>query len=447
MVQVGVRTETKVTTRLKLTAEVRTGLELLQLPQIELEQRISEELEQNPLLEWDESTVAELRKLRNQERHREGIDFSERSDEEAWDPFERNILSSPGLHQHIEWQIGVAPWDEADKDLALELEPLRGDQGFLREHDSELAEQFGVSVERIAHVRNLLQTLEPTGLAARDLRECLLLQLRELGEESSVAARVIGECCTELESGDLDSICGKLDLPTEQLDEALSLLRRLDPSPGLRFRDDRTDPVIPELEIRQDDDGHWIVEPYLSWSRRIRRSDVMERFLEDPDSFSAEEQRFIREKLRTADYFLQSLKQRDMTLLRVAEAIIARQHVLLEQGPQAAGPLTLKDIGADVGLHESTISRVTRRKYAVTPRGIMELKAFFRQSVDGVHTPDAIQQRIAELIRGENPARPLSDQKISDILRREGIDVARRTVAKYRGELGIPGRSQRRKTG
>ncbi|RMF12183.1 MAG: RNA polymerase factor sigma-54, partial [Candidatus Dadabacteria bacterium] len=132
--------------------------------------------------------------------------------------------------------------------------------------------------------------------------------------------------------------------------------------------------------------------------------------------------------------------------LRVAEAIVARQHALLEEGEHAAAPLTLKDIGADVGLHESTISRVTRRKYAVTPRGIMELKAFFRQSVDGVHTPDTIQRRIAELVASENPARPLSDQKISDILAREGIDVARRTIAKYRGELGIPGRSQRRKS-
>ncbi|RMF16481.1 MAG: hypothetical protein D6761_06205, partial [Candidatus Dadabacteria bacterium] len=347
MVQVGVRTETKVTTRLKLTAEVRTGLELLQLPQIELEQRIREELEQNPLLEWDETTVAELRKLRDRERHREGIDFSERAETETWDPFERRILNEPGLHQHVEWQIGIAPWDEADKDLALELEPLITPQGFLREHDSELAEQFGVSPERIAHVRALLQTLEPTGLAARDLRECLLLQLRELGEADSIAARIIDQCCPELEQGDQVSICDKLELTPDQVQDALLLLRRLSPSPGSRFRDDRADPVIPELEIRRNDDGSWSVEPYLSWSRRIRRSDVMERFLENPDSFSPEEQQFIREKLRSADYFLQSLKQRDMTLLRVAEAIVARQHALLEEGEHAAAPLTLKDIGAD----------------------------------------------------------------------------------------------------
>lgn len=442
MNSVNLRLETKLQTRLALTPEIKTALELLQLPQVELEQRISEELEQNPLLEWDEAYVPS--ETAYDAYRREGIDFSERTDVEDFDRFERATASAPSLHAHLDWQVTIAPWPEADKALAQELIPLFDPDGYLRESDQELAAQFETSLEHIASVRALLQTLEPAGLAARNLAECLLLQLSEHKLTHSPAAELLSQCCHELERGDMAAIQSKLGWSAETLNDALKILRNLDPSPGYKFRDNSADPIEPELRIEKTSAGTWRVEPYKPYSHRIRRSPVMLRFQNNPLSFSAKEREFIRQKVRAAEFFLNSLKQRELMLLRVSEAIVRRQYPLLEQGPTAAVPLTLKDIAEELGVHESTISRATRRKYAITPNGLLELKEFFRQSVDGRHTPDIIKNRIKALVQQENPTKPLSDQALAEMLSREGIDVARRTVAKYRGELSIPGRSERR---
>lgn len=444
----GLRIETKLQAKLVLTPEIKTAIELLQLPHIELEQRIAEELEQNPLLEWDETFAPAPSQAASADGiRREGTDFSQRTDGEDYDPFARMAADDTGLHAHLEWQVGIAPWPDAEKSLALDLIPMFGPDGYLRESDAELAAQYAVEESLVGCVRSLLQSLEPTGLGARNLAECLLLQLRERsdGDKTDLAIKVLDECCAELEAGDIAGICSRIGVDRASLDMALKQLRELDPMPGSRFRDDTADPIQPELIIEPIAAGGWKVEPYHPWSRRVRISSVMQRFQTEPESFSPQEREYIKMKARAAEFFLNSLKQRELTLLRVCEAILLKQHALLEHGPDAAVPLTLKDIAEDVGLHESTISRVTRRKYAITPGGLLELKDFFRQSVDG-HTPAVIKQHLKTLIEQENSAKPLSDQVLANLLSKGGIDVARRTVAKYRMELNIPSRSERRQT-
>lgn len=441
---VGVRLETKLQTKLALTPELKTALELLQLPILELEQRIEQEVAENPLLEWDEAPAplsdAEIIYLRGRI---EGTDFARDTQADDFDLSEHLVAAERGLHAHLQWQVGVAPWEDSVKTVAYALIPRIGPDGYLRESDAELASMVSSDLPAVAAARRALQTLEPVGVAARNLAECLLLQLQERGEGNGLAARILAEACDLLAAGDLTGIARRLGVGSGEVRAALAELRHLDPQPGAAYRNDTSDPIQPEIAIEPNGDG-WRVVPYRPYSRRIRRSPLVQRLRENPGSFSKEERAFLREKLRSAEYFLSSLKQRDLTLIRVTEAIVARQSEMLSRGPLAAQPLTLKEIAADVGLHESTISRVTQRKYAITPHGIWELKDFFRHAVGGDHTADDIKQKIAALIAAEPKHNPLSDQAIADALKKQGIDVARRTVAKYRTEMNIPTRSERR---
>ncbi len=438
---VNLRLEPRLQQRLSLTPELKTALELLQLPFIELEQRIEQELQENPLLEWDDSAPEPPSR---EMLRREGTDFAVDNDKPDFDPIERLVADSPGLHSTLEWQIGIAPWAEPDKVVAFELVPRIAPDGYLYDSDTELATELSIDVEQVAAARRLIQGLEPTGVGARDLAECLTLQLAERNQLDGLAARLLSDCLDCLESGDIDTITRRLGCSSDSITMAMDLLRQLDPQPGARFRDDTSDPIQPEINIERDSRGRWRVEPYKPWSHRLRHSPVMHRFQEDPQSFSKEERAFLREKIRSAEYFLNSLKQRELTLIRVTEAIIERQGHVIDRGPESAVPLTLKDIAEVVDLHESTVSRVTRRKYAITPAGIVELKSFFHQSVGGDHTANRVKQKIRELIDSENKAKPLSDQAISKALIAEGMDVARRTVAKYRTEMDIPTKSGRR---
>lgn len=435
--------QTKLRQDLVLTPQLQAALELLAMTQVELEDRIAMEVHDNPMLAWVDTTPVAGRSGRV-----EGTDFSVNTDRPDYDPWERRAgpQEGPSTPDSLEFQIRISPADPAVKELALELLPRLTPAGWLPEGDGELAALTGAAVAEVAQARLLLQELDPPGLGARDLCECLLLQLDEhQGPAGRLAARLLHEARDELERGDTAAAAARLGVDPEDVAAALVVLKHLNPAPGAAFRLDTPASVAPEVEIVRGRDDEWRVEPLNPWSRRIQRSEVMRRFEEDATQFSAAEQKFLRDKMREARWFLDTLKQRELTMLRVVEAIVRRQRPMLDEGPAAAGPLTLRDIAADVDLHESTISRVTSQKYVRTPHGQWSLRVFFKQSVGGDHTQDAVKQRIGALIRAEPPGKPLSDQAIADILVREGMDVARRTVAKYRTELNLGTASERRR--
>lgn len=439
--------ETKLRQELALTPQLQAALELLAMTQVELEERIALEVEDNPMLAWVEPQSAPQDASRRTVQRVQGTDLARRSDFPEYDLTERLVAAEPSLREHLAWQVEIQPADPGIKAVALELLPRLTPEGWLPEGDSELAALTGASTAEVAAARRLLQDLEPPGIGARDLCECLLLQLSEIGEpEDCLAARVLREARAELEQGDLSAVARRLEVDEEDVAAALSVLRRLNPAPGHAYASEKAATIAPEVEIRPADDGTWLVEPLSPWSKRIRRSEVMERFEADPGQFSAAEQKFLREKLRDARWFLDTLKRRELTMLRVVEAIVRRQAAMLEEGPTAARPLTLREIADEVELTESTISRVTSQKFVATPHGQWSLRSFFRQAVGGDQTSDAVKRRIAALIGGESPQKPLSDQAIADMLEREGIAVARRTVAKYRAELGLGTAAERRRS-
>jgi RNA polymerase sigma-54 factor len=436
--------QTKLRQDLVLTPQLQAALEMLAMTQVELEDRIAMEVQDNPMLAWVDPTPAAGRTGRI-----EGTDFSRRTDVPDYDPWERygGPGDGPPAPESLDFQIRISPADAAVKALALELLPRLTPEGWLPESDGELAALTGATAAEVAEARGLLQELDPPGLGARDLCECLLLQLAEHDEAAGdLAARLLSEARDEVERGELAAAALKLAVEPADVAEAMALLRHLDPAPGAAFRHDTPASVAPEVEIVRADNGEWRVEPLNPWTRRIQRSEVMQRFEEDASQFSAAEQKFLRDKMREARWFLDTLKQRELTMLRVVEAMVRRQRAMLDEGPDAAGPLTLRDIAAEVDLHESTISRVTSQKYVRTPHGQWSLRVFFKQSVGGDHTQAAIQQRIKALIGAEPAGKPLSDQAIADLLVREGMDVARRTVAKYRTELGLGTAAERRRT-
>lgn len=444
---VSLQHQTKLRQELVLTPQLQAALELLAMTHVELEERISMEVQDNPMLAWVEPPSAQQEAGRHAVERVQGTDFARRTDLPEYDLTERFVAAEPSLQEHLAWQVGIQPADPGTKAVALELLPRLTPEGWLPEGDGELAALTGASTAEVAAARRLLQDLEPPGIGARDLCECLLLQLSEIGEsENCLAARVLREAREELERGDLQAVAHRLDVDDVDVAAALSVLRRLDPAPGHAYAHEEAATIAPEVEVRRADDGAWRVEPLSPWSKRIRRSEVMERFEADPEQFSAAEQKFLREKMRDARWFLDTLKQREMTMLRVVEAIVRRQTGMLDEGPAAARPLTLRDIADEVELHESTISRVTSQKFVVTPHGQWSLRTFFRQAVGGDQTQDAVKQRIAALIGGESPQKPLSDQAIADVLVREGVEVARRTVAKYRTELGLGTAAERRRS-
>jgi len=436
----GMRLETKLGLKLKLTPQLRQALEILQMPLPKLEQRARVEVEANPLLAWRiPDNVADGRSGPT-----EGTDFARSTDIDAYDPFERLDAERPSLQAHLEWQVNVAPWSDAIKMLVRQLMVRLTPEGLLRESDRDLATLIGGDEAEIAEARAYLQDLEPTGIGARDLSECLVLQLREQGLGDSVAARIMQEATDEMESGDLAAVAAKLDVDADEVREALLTLRGLDPKPAAAYEHAPVAAIEPELSVEREDGG-WKVELHKPLSHKIRRSPVAETLKHHPERFSEEERKYLVKKLRSADLFLEGLRHRELTLLRVAEVVVARNAVVLEQGREYANPLTLKDVARELDVHESTVSRSTRQKYMLTPDGITEVKALFCTPVSGDRTAASVRRALQAVIEAEDPAKPLSDQAICRELAKQEIDIARRTVAKYRAELGIPGRSKRRR--
>ena len=462
---------------LTMTPQLQQAIRLLQLSTLELQLEVQQALENNPMLELAEEISGDERGDA-ETGSTESTENSESSDNESldlptgddnWDdhyfegngqggavddrdPFENQPDTEGGLRDHLLWQLHLSPLGEVDRRIGAALiDSINGD-GYLETDLTSLQETLGgpeqIDLDEIVAVLHWIQQCDPLGVGARDLRECLLLQLRALEPARAgrdLALRVIDSGMDKLARRDFRGLQRDFSVNELELSVALELIRGLNPRPGGQISERAPEYVTPDVYVRRDGNS-WRVDLNPEIAPRIRINSLyagMVRRVND-----ARDSAFMRNQLQEARWFLKSLHSRNDTLLRVARAIVERQAGFFEKGDVAMEPLILRDIAETLGMHESTISRVTTQKYMHTPRGVFEFKHFFSSHVGtsdgGECSATAIRAMIRQLISEEPPNRPMSDSRLAQVLSDRGINVARRTVAKYREAMNLPPSSERR---
>ncbi len=441
--------------RLTLTPQLTQSLKVLAMNSLELDAYLEECLESNPLLEQENEGIVS-----------EPIDEpSEETDVDAWrergdDRWESMYSSSSrdslpdrdqqwrdeqSLSESLHEQVDQQPMSEQEHAVAHVIIDSLEDDGYFRIGAEEIAEMTGASSEQVIIVlESIIQELEPPGIGARDLTECLLLQLGDSDDASRLVRRMLLHYSDALFEPD-DVLAKKLECSFEELDQARSRMRRLDPFPGHGMRGETNIYVRPEIIFRRTNSNIDVEIPSAT-RKTLRISNQW-----DGHEWTGSDSEFMDNAMQEAKWLLYALDQRSETLMKVGMCLAKRQRAFLEHGTLGLKPLTLQDVAEEVGLHESTISRVTNGKYAETPLGLIEMRRFFSAGLPtrggGSISVYRVQQRVKALIESEPLGKPISDQAIADRLQAEGIEVARRTVAKYREQAGLPPSSQRRRDG
>lgn len=477
---------------LTMTPQLQQAIRLLQLSTLDLQQEIQEALDSNPLLELVESTPAddavpgmassqqELPEetpgsAENEAAEPDTVDDvaaesipADLAVDTSWDDiyetggagpggsgdepqdFEQYTAEASTLSDHLLWQLNLTPMSETDRMIALAVIDAIDADGMLSVSVEDIAEGFapesGVETDEIVAVLHRIQHFDPVGVGARDLRECLLIQLRQLKEQDSLAAQIVAEHLSLVEAKRFDKLAKELKVRLEQVAEAVKLISSLEPKPGRNYSTTETRYVTPDVFVHKMD-GEYQVSLNDDGLPRLRVSNSYRRLLADAEG-AADAKSYIREKLSAAQWLIRSIHQRQSTLYKVTNSIVRFQSEFLDHGVKALRPLVLKDVANDIGMHESTVSRATANKYVHTPQGTLELKYFFTSSIrstdgEGV-SAESVKEKIKGIIESEDPRRPYSDQHIAQALASEHIEIARRTVAKYREIMGILPSSRRR---
>ena len=458
--------------QLVLTPQLQQAIKLLQMSTIDLQQTIDETLESNALLEHDTEDSTE------DSTESQEVDFSastpvdEATQDLAVDTTWEDILPSAApppsnyqtdaqfaeqdseersLQDHLLWQLNLTRFSDIDRVIALALIDAIDTDGRLTQTPEGIQSDLaidGVDLEEVLAVLHRLQHFEPSGLFAEDLRECPLIQLRQLPPTTpfrDVAGALVSRHLSQLPSTPLRQLAKKLRAEESELEGAMQLIRSLDPTPGASIGDEQTGYVTPDIFVRQHND-RWLVELNPDISPKLR---VNEHYVAILNEGSASDKGYAKEHLQEARWFMKSLQSRNETLLKVASKIVEHQRSFLEQGEIGMKPLVLADIASEVELHESTVSRATTQKYMHTPRGTFELKYFFSSRLTGDDGEDAsstaIKATIRQLVTDEDIRKPLSDAKLCILLKDQGMTVARRTIAKYREQLNIPPSNERKR--
>ena len=480
---------------LTMTPALQQAIRLLQLSSLDLQNEIRQALESNVMLEMDgdegEFQADATAEVETAEVEREAA-VAERSVESAidlreegpipedmpvdadWDDIydgseprstgsiddedglrdylQANLQRTESLRDHLLWQLSVAAFTPAENEVALHIIDAINDDGYLEDWEGIVARlgETGVGRADVERVLRVVQDFDPPGVAARDLVECLRLQLKQLSPvppQRAAALRLIDRSLGALALRDPEQLARETGLSVEQVREALALIQTLQPRPGRPFQPHESDYVAPDVHV-QKKNGRWRVTLNGDHCPRLRVNPYYQRMIRRADT--SQEQLTLKQHLQEARYFINSLEARNDTLLRVAQCIVEEQRAFLDFGEEAMRPLVLRDVAEKLGIHESTVSRATANKYMLTPRGLYELKYFFSSHVQttegGTCSATAIQAMIKRLIGSESPAKPLSDSTIAELLLKEGIQVARRTVAKYRESLNIPPSHERKTT-
>ncbi|NOY80998.1 MAG: RNA polymerase factor sigma-54 [Kiritimatiellaeota bacterium] len=330
--------------------------------------------------------------------------------------------------------------DEKTRRVAEEVIGSIDEAGYLRTHVADIAIACGVDLDAVNRALKLIQSFDPAGVGARDLRECLLLQLERKGRRKTLAYQVADRHLDEIARNRIPQVARKMGITPTRLYEVLAEIKQLSPFPGSPFSPERPDYVAPEVFVEKDDSGEWQVRTNRDCVPRLRISPRYLRMLKDPEAGS-EVKAYIREKLLASRTLLRALANRESTIVRITRVLLDLQRDFFEKGPNHLQPLTMSQVAEEIGVHETTVSRAVAGKYLQTPHGLFPFRKFFTSGLDraggGQVSSSTVKQKLEELVRSEDPKKPLSDQKLAELLKAEGFRVARRTVAKYREELGI----------
>jgi RNA polymerase sigma-54 factor len=490
------RQQLKLSQQLVMTPQLQQAIKLLQLSRMELVDLVREEMLENPILEDDlevgadkerdsssvpdeELMVRQVEQAGNTELpvpekalneqaatevKADGSAVNEidwenyldnysmappmpayRPDSDELPSLEATLTRTESLHDHMVWQLKMSDLNDEQLEIGMLILGNIDPDGYLKEPPmGDLAAELDCSLEKMEEVLEVIQTFDPVGVGARNLEECMLIQAMFHGQDDDLVVKMIKSHLSNLEKKNYQAIARDLKAPIEEVYEAAKVVMEFDPRPGRQYSSDEPHYITPDVYVHKVGDKYFVV-PNDDGLPKLKISSFYRAALDD--SKGAKE--YIQDKLRSAQWLIRSIQQRQRTIIKVTESIIKFQRDFFDRGIAYLKPLILRDVAEDIGMHESTISRVTTNKYVHTPQGIFELKFFFNSGIARTNGEDlasqAVKSKIKGLIDEEDPKRPMSDQKIVEKLRATNIDIARRTVAKYREQLGILSSSKRKR--
>jgi RNA polymerase sigma-54 factor len=474
--------------RLVMTPSLQQAIKLLQMSKLELEEVLTQEMVENPILEEEQEETPEAEAAERPEAEAEApkeatspaetageapaekerdsfdeIDFDSYFEEyldTSYNPRQyeeseqvplENILSKPpGLQEYLTWQISMSDAAPEIREIATYLIGNIDDDGYLRVTRDEIRAAGYENEADVEKALTLVRSFDPPGICAFDLPDCLRLQIRALGIENPLIDKVITEHWTEFLNRQFPQLCKALGIAMTDMQAVVEVIKNLEPKPGRKYSNERTIYVEPDVGVRKIGD-EYVIQLNEDGLPKLRISSSYRKMLRGGNGAIGEEAAtYLKDKMRSAVWLIKSLDQRQRTIYKVADSIVRHQRGFLDHGIEHLRPLVLRDVANDIGMHESTVSRVVSNKYIHTPRGLFPMKYFFHSGIDSTTGNDvssvSIKNKISRLIADEDARRPHSDARIMQRLRAEGIQIARRTVAKYREELRIPSSSQRKQT-
>jgi RNA polymerase sigma-54 factor len=475
----------KLTQSLVMTPQLQQAIKLLQLSRLELQNTIQQELVENPVLEEaleEESNSAELVADENEpgepattpeptQVQAPEVDTPTPSTDDMvgdvdWESYmeskpqtslsrgdddrpalDANLTPATSLTDHLIWQLGFVDLSELEREIALRIVWNLNDDGYLQEDLEAIAADTQTDLATVEKVLVRVQELDPVGVAARNLPECLLIQMRVAGITEGLAVRMVEQHIDGLQKHDFRGIARAENVELSEVAIAAKLIGSFEPRPGRQYAGDEPVYITPDIFVHKLGDEYHVVLNEDGMPK-LRVSAAYREVLANKDGNGKQTREYVREKLRSAIWLIKSIHQRQRTIVRVMESIIRFQREFFDKGPEHLRPLNLRDVADDIGMHESTVSRVTTNKYAQTPHGVFELKFFFNSSIrtsdgDGIAS-ESVKEKILQIIKGEDPRNPLSDQKIAEMLSDASIQIARRTVTKYREALRILSSTRRK---
>ncbi len=493
----------QLTQKLIMTPQLQQAIKLLQLSRLELQQSLTQHLLENPLLDELQSDVDEGESVVNEEKVEttpapEGHDRSDTTVEtreeqgspeefsaSGWEEYfgrdrrsgeseyssaqddfpsyEQTVAKATSLEEHLLWQLSLSGLGDREKELGRLIIGNLDDDGYLRIPLAEVVARTAFAESEVESVLKDIQTFDPTGVGARDLSECLLLQLGHLGRhpfgslgsppgalKGSVIESIVSHHLKDLEKKQYVKVAKALNVTVEEVFQATKIIGELEPKPGRPFANTQNYVIVPDVFVVKNE-GEWVVLLNDDGLPRMRISPYYKQLISSGQGGTPETKAYMDEKLRAAQWVIRSIEQRNRTIVKVVSSIVKFQEQFFDHGVQCLKPLVLKQVAEDIGMHESTISRVTANKYMYCPQGMLELKFFFNAGLQradepsGMHSSVSVRDMIKTMVAEEDAKRPLKDEEIAARLRKQGVLIARRTVAKYRAELNISSASQRKR--
>lgn len=473
----------KLVQQLVITPQLQQAIRLLQLTRLELVDMISQEMKENPLLEEEEEerelaegeppvTEQEERETSAEPEHTPEVKGNgEGADEFDWEnylensnliPFQRQ--SSPDgderpsfenfltkrttLTDHLHWQLQLSHFTEEEHEVGTWIIGNLDEDGYLKISLEDVCSETNLPMEMVERVLRIIQQFDPAGVAARDLKECLLTQLEQMSPRDSLAEKIVSEHLSLLKNRNYPAIAKRIGVSLDRVNRAASLISKLDPKPGKAFGGEVIQGITPDVYVYKLE-GDYVISLNDEGVPRLKINSLYRNILNGSRLAMEGDRKYIQEKLRSALWLIRSIHQRQRTIYKVTKSIVKFQREFLDKGIQSLKPLVLRDVAEDIQMHESTISRVTHNKYVHTPQGIYELKYFFNAGITSTQgetmASESVKSLVREIIAKEDPKKPYSDEKLVQILQRMHIHIARRTVSKYREMMKILSSNERRK--